>query len=287
LDIHPLNDNYILTGGRDSRAILFDRVEGRKVFSFEPFDQKKKPAVTVAKFVPGQSDLYAFLGGSDGQASVWVLDAKNDVHEPRYHLKGHTQAISGASFQPLNEYVVVGSRDKSWSLHNLFQGVRLQTVQEEDEVTAIEFHPDGLIMALGLKNGLLKLYDIRTQKPFKTNDLHKDQGEVSHIAFSNKGLLMAATWKTAAKLLHLKRFDEQGEDVVAGAQTKCVSFDYFGGYLLAGQGNGLGIFSAKQPSVPVQHLEAHEIVVNVAKFSSSGSLIVSGGEDRFLKLFTL
>lgn len=45
LDIHPLNDAYILSGGRDSRAVLFDRLGGSKVFAFEPFDMKKKPVV--------------------------------------------------------------------------------------------------------------------------------------------------------------------------------------------------------------------------------------------------
>ena len=66
LDIHPLNDNYILSGGRDSRAILFDRKEGKKLFAINPFDSKKQPAVTLTKFVPGQQDVYALLGSADG-----------------------------------------------------------------------------------------------------------------------------------------------------------------------------------------------------------------------------
>lgn len=76
-------------------------------------------------------------------------------------MQGHTHGITGISFQPLNEYAVVGSRDKTWSFHNLFQGVKLATVKEEEEVTNIEFHPDGLMMAVGLKNGIIKIYDIR------------------------------------------------------------------------------------------------------------------------------
>jgi WD40 repeat protein len=53
LDIHPLSENYVISGGKDSKAILFDRNEGRKVFTIEPFDSKKKPSVTVTRFVPG------------------------------------------------------------------------------------------------------------------------------------------------------------------------------------------------------------------------------------------
>ncbi len=42
LDIHPLNDTYIITGGRDGKAIVFDRKEGKKVCAISPFEGKKQ-----------------------------------------------------------------------------------------------------------------------------------------------------------------------------------------------------------------------------------------------------
>jgi WD40 repeat protein len=31
-------------------------------------------------------------------------------------------------------------------------------------VTSIQFHPDGLVLAVGLQNGCIRVYDIRTQE---------------------------------------------------------------------------------------------------------------------------
>jgi WD40 repeat protein len=62
----------------------------------------------------------------------------------------------------LNEYAIIASKDKTWSFHNLFQGVKLITVNEPSEVNALQFHPDGVMALAGLKNGMIKIYDIRS-----------------------------------------------------------------------------------------------------------------------------
>ena len=48
---------------------------------FEPFDQKKRQVgISVARFVPGQSDLYGLFGSTDGQASIWSMDLTNETY---------------------------------------------------------------------------------------------------------------------------------------------------------------------------------------------------------------
>jgi WD40 repeat protein len=132
LDIHPIHQNLIISGGKDSKAVLLDHSSGSVVKKFDPLESKKKQVgVTVARFVPGMSDVYGIFGGSDGSASLWSLDYANDSYKQKYAIKNHTGAITDVSFQPLNEYVAVASKDKTWSFHNLIQGVKLGTFQEE------------------------------------------------------------------------------------------------------------------------------------------------------------
>ena len=57
--------------------------------------------------------------------------------------------------------------------------------------------------------------------------------------------------------------------------------------MLTGAGNNINIYGGKTLTDHVHSINAHEGVVNVAKFSASGEMIVSGGEDRFLKVFML
>ena len=37
-------------------------------------------------------------------------------------------------------------------------------MQTDVPITAIEFHPDGLVLGVGLQNGTVIIYDIRTQE---------------------------------------------------------------------------------------------------------------------------
>ena len=75
IDIHPIKQNLIVSGGKDSKVVLLDHNQGSIVKKFEPFGSKKKQVgVAVARFVPGISDVYGIFGGSDGSASLWSLD---------------------------------------------------------------------------------------------------------------------------------------------------------------------------------------------------------------------
>lgn len=290
LDVHPIHENFIMSGGKDSNVVLLDHVQGKVVRKFGPFDSKKKNVgITVSRFVPGMNELYGLFGGSDGSAGLWSLDVAQERYQEKYSIKTHSSGITDVTFQPLNEYVAVASKDKSWSFHNLFQGVKLASFQEEQEINQIEFHPDGLMLVTGLKNGTIKIYDIRSnQEIFKMTDY---QGELSSISFSNKGLNFAAAWKSSdvCRVFNLRKLGKEVNEVKLSAGVNSVSFDHYGGLLLAGAGSALTIHAAKKwDDAPLFFDEkAHnQGVVNVAKFSTSGRHIVSGGaEDRFMKVF--
>ena len=69
--------------------------------------------------------------------------------------------------------------------------------------------------------------------------------------------------------------------------THSVSFDQYGGYLVTGSGNGICVYGGKTMTDPIHVIPAHEGIVNVAKFTPSGEMIVSGADDRFLKVHSL
>jgi pre-mRNA-processing factor 19 len=289
-DIHATNEDLILSGGNDGKAVLLDHSSGSVVKKFEPFESKKrgakKAAITVARFLPGQAEPFGLLCSSDGQASVWSFDQAT----PRYTAKAHTAAITDASFQPLNEYVALASRDKSWSFHNLFQGVRLASFQEEAEIGALQFHPDGLMLVAGLKDGVLKIYDARShQEIFKIADYRG--AEVTSVAFSNRGLNFAAAWagSEVVRVFNLKKLGKEVAEVKLAAPASSVKFDAYGSCLLAAAGPGVSVHAGKQwAQVGGVERAQDSGVVSVARFSASGRRVVTAGnEDRFLKVFTI
>jgi hypothetical protein len=79
LDIHQMQQKFVITGGKDSKITLFDRSKSGIVRKIEPFDMKKKKLeeVSVAKFVPGMNELYSLFASKEGNASIWQLDVDN------------------------------------------------------------------------------------------------------------------------------------------------------------------------------------------------------------------
>ena len=57
---------------------------------------------------------------------------------------------------------MTGSVDGTWALHDVNAGKVLVKIQEDSPVKVTEFHPDGLVLAVGLESGAVNIYDIRT-----------------------------------------------------------------------------------------------------------------------------
>ena len=92
LDIHQIHENYIVSGGKDSKVVLLDHNSGSIVKKFDPFEsnKKKQVGITVSRFVPGMNELYGVFGGSDGSAKLWSLDVTQDRYQEKYNMKAHS-----------------------------------------------------------------------------------------------------------------------------------------------------------------------------------------------------
>ena len=112
--------------------------------------------VSIAKFAPN-SDSVAIFAFEGANAQVWDLKNKQKV----YQLPGHSDKITDMSFPPLEGLVAVSCADSSWSLHDYRRGTVMLHLREQSKITALEFHPDGLILAVGLASGKILIYDIR------------------------------------------------------------------------------------------------------------------------------
>ena len=87
----------------------------------------------------------------------------------------------------------------------------------------------------------------------------------------------------------MKKLGKEVSEIKLPGNVHSVHFDHYGSYLLTGAGSNLSVFnSRKLGDSPLYSIDqAHDNgVVNVARFSPNGKMIVSGGtEDRFMKVF--
>lgn len=78
-----------------------------------------------------------------------------------YEIRGHSDDITDVSFTPLEGMVAVSSLDGTWSFHDYNKKTQLLFLRDQDRITSFQFHPDGLIIAVGLANGRIMIYDVR------------------------------------------------------------------------------------------------------------------------------
>ena len=241
--------------------------------------------MTLAKFAPN-SDSVAIFAFAAGHAQVWDLRSRRKI----YDVDTHSQVITDVSFTPLEGMVAVCSQDSSWSLHDFHRGRVLLHLQESAKITSLQFHPDGLITAIGLSNGKILIYDIRDMQ--LAQELEGPAPEaVSQLSFSNKGIFLAASWtgQDVCRVYSLHKGFIYSEVKLDGSPITAVSFDLFGGFLALGSSEKMVISSYKNWKKVLNVLKPFNSGgVDAIRFDTSGHRIFvsnrSHGEVKTLSL---
>ena len=239
LSMDVYGDDYVLTGGKNGEAAMFDVQNQAIVSKFVPYYGNEIGFVKFAPFlsndeVTQQPTRAVIAAQKQAFAGLWDLSTQRYL----YNINCHDGVVSDVSFQPLNDYMVSASSDSTWSFHNVQKGVSLAKFQEDAAVSQIEFHPDGLVLAVGLKTGAIKVYDIRDQKV--AMELQgPSASEVKKIAFSNKGTYLAASWKDhdVCRIYSLHKQCQFTDIANGGIAVNDIAFDQYGGYLLTAAAN--------------------------------------------------
>lgn len=108
-------------------------------------------------------------------------------------------------------------------------------VEAEVPITAIEFHPDGLVLGVGLQNGDVIIYDIRTQeKAITLNGPIKEGAStftgVRQIQFSNKGFHLAVAWEDQdiCRVYSMHKQNQFVDVKMQGLPVQSICFDHYG-----------------------------------------------------------
>ena len=81
----------------------------------------------------------------------------------------YTDGVTDLSIHPTGKYVATCSKDGTWAFHEVIskddKTFEFQThlhVKSDSGISALQFHPDGALVAIGLTNGRLDVYQIKT-----------------------------------------------------------------------------------------------------------------------------
>jgi len=235
-----------------------------------------KKKVTDVMFHPTEN--IAFSCSSDRTAIVWNLkEAK-----PSNVVKNHTEEVTGCTLHATGLYWVTGSLDNSWAFHDIPTATCLSQISAEAGVSAVSFHPDGLILGTGLVDSTIKIWDAKTQKKAATFEGHK--GKITDLSFSENGYYLATSAEdNTVKLWDLRKL-KNIQTVDTGSSVSSVDFDYTGTYLAVACGNDIRLYMGKNLT-QLTSLSQHTQATTDVKWGTDAQLLVSTSMDRNIKFW--
>ena len=110
-------------------------------------------------------------------------------------------------------------------------------------MTTMQFHPDGLIVATGTSEGIVQVWDMKSQTNV-TNFTDHATG-ITSLAFSENGYTMASAAEDGEVKIWDLRNGSCLQTVAMDSHVFSVNFDYSGVYLGVGAENKLAVFNSK------------------------------------------
>lgn len=135
-----------------------------------------------------QAELYSGLKG--GLVVIWDLESS----KVKYNLQGHSTAISAMSLAKVNESpfllstASIDGKIKVWDIRNKNNSINLKGHLEG--IKTLSISPDCSLIASGAEDGLLRLWDLRTNKMLKEFSID-DQNVVNCVEFNPHSITLA------------------------------------------------------------------------------------------------
>jgi WD40 repeat protein len=205
------NGKYVLLGGYDNIATLWEVDSGRELRSLEGHSD----SITSVAFSPDGKRV--LTGSWDGTARLW--ETMTGKEEYRFRIQAR---VTSVAYSPDNNHILTGSEDRIirlWDVKSRKESQRF--IGHSGLNPSVAFSPDGEYILTGgghntigvtmvIRNGVpvnvgqtgdsvAKLWDIHTGKPVRSFEGHTDS--VMAVAFSADGKrVLTGSWDGTARL---------------------------------------------------------------------------------------
>lgn len=222
-------------------------------------------------------------GGRNNEAYVWNVSTGARVAS----LRGHSASIESVAFDPSGQVVCTGSRDKTIRLWRSSDG----------EPLAVRAGHYGQVIAVGIsdtevvsagRDRMVRLWDGPDQ--LRRDLLIGHTAKVADVAIEPRGRYLAsASWDGSVRLWRLRTGKAVGRLHAHTAPVQSVSYSHDGKWLASASWDGsVCIWDAKKRELHTRLLEHTDSArVHDAHFSHRGDVLISGGSDDVLRLYSV
>lgn len=232
--------------------------------------------------------------GYDGEIKLWQTVSGSAAGT----LKGHSRFVSSLKFSPNGQHLLSTSYDNTLRLWTIAFNQRLFVWQVVNAKTfhvftnphsgwvcEADFSPDGQTVASVGEDGTVKLWDTQQGRLLKTLKGHEEMTQA--IAFSRSGKLLASSGKD--KTLRVW-------DVATGNCLRALASPSEATALLFGLNDRFWVTAHSDCNIKIWQtgsdrrigqLTGHSDLVNAIALSPNGQFLVSGSEDKTVKIWNL
>jgi len=231
-------------------------------------------AVLDLDFNPNGQQLVS--SGEDGTVIVWSIDSANLLSTQTVFQQWLQQSVT---YNANGTQIAIGGNDRVVTIINTADNLPFaQFTGHEGFVFGLDYTPDGVQLASGDGNGVLKIWDVYSGGLFSTTTVGKDA--IRELDFSPKQEFLAVANATDGfKLLDYPSLRQRCAFSDASALTTAVSDDST--FVVFGTADGLliRIDPNSRSCAIIDRVQAHKGAVNSVALNENSNMMVSGGED--------
>ncbi|KAG0142777.1 hypothetical protein CROQUDRAFT_662100 [Cronartium quercuum f. sp. fusiforme G11] len=293
LQVTGENDSLIVSGGMDKTIQIYHRETEKVVATLKGATKKITCLVVVGGAEATVESLPKLIAGAcDKKIIFWAPGDKKMAYVTTKTLSNHTAEVTGLDLHPSGTLLLSGSLDGTWAIHDLQHAsgtpTTLITVSLDDVpagvgVSSVQWHPDGVILAVGLTDSSIKIFDAKTSACAANFPGHADVGggSIRSLSFSENGYSLASlsAQATAIKLWDLRKLTNYHTISLPEAyQANLVRWDPSAQFL-AVVGNDLRVWQNKTWEQLIVY-DSNTAELTGVNFVKQGKEIVVGGMDR-------
>ncbi|KAI9222618.1 will die slowly-like protein [Blastocladiella britannica] len=286
---------WIATGSADQSVKLWSAIDGR----YERTLLGHAHGVNDVAWHPDSAHLAS--ASDDSRVRLWAATGTGAGTCLR-SLAGHTAAVFCLAFHPRATLLATGSFDETVRFWDPATGVCVRILPaHSDPVTSLHFSADGSLLVSGAYDGLVRLWDTRSGLCLRTL-VHPEVPPVGCVRFTPNGrFVLVATLDGTLRLWSIKaggaiEMELRGHDnaqfcifaglaavpLLDGGDARKTRYLHL---VACGSENGGVYLWNVEEEMPAAVLRSHKEPVIALDYAADGSMIVSGGNDTYVKIW--
>ena len=218
-------------------------------------------------------------GGDDWTFRLWDVDTHSNIATLQHVSSRNRYQVKDVEFSPDGKMLATAAQHvKLWDIASKDE---VATLRHDKYVWTLAFSPDGKLLAAGDAGGIVRIWDVATQKAVA--QFEGDTVSVYALDFSSDGRTLAsAGYNGLIKLWSVSDWTLLGSLQNPGT---VYTLDFYpGGKALVSTGYGAVTLWSVEDGEEIVSFKGHSVWFYAAAFSHDGKTLARGGDDGSVRV---